>query len=170
MTLIEMEGFLRGKCIPRDMLVNESNAQYLLRKLTELQKDNETLRAMMREVEKQRDKFDAMLTEAVHSMKETEKQRDGLVAELNAVEKIHTDAAFITDDDYDKCPGSAKKVISSLAVMSLPASKVAIAEIGANAVELAIERLLEKFSLTGRIGVLVMVLESFAKELRGGGA
>ncbi|GLY59704.1 hypothetical protein Pcaca05_05620 [Pectobacterium carotovorum subsp. carotovorum] len=55
MTLIEMEGFLRGKCIPRDMLVNESNAQYLLRKLTELQKDNETLRAMMREVEIQRD-------------------------------------------------------------------------------------------------------------------
>lgn len=88
MTLIEMEGFLRGKCIPRDMLVNESNAQYLLRKLTELQKDNETLRAMMREVEKQRDKFDAMLTEAVQSMKETEKQRDGLVAELNAVEKM----------------------------------------------------------------------------------
>lgn len=34
MTLIEMEGFLHGKCLPGDMLVNETNAQYLHRKLT----------------------------------------------------------------------------------------------------------------------------------------
>lgn len=33
MTLIEMEGFLRGKCLPGDILVGETNAQYLLRKL-----------------------------------------------------------------------------------------------------------------------------------------
>lgn len=41
MTLIEMEGFLRGKCLPGDILVGETNAQYLLRKLnaaTELQR------------------------------------------------------------------------------------------------------------------------------------
>lgn len=72
---------------------------------------------------------------AMECVEELEKQRDGLVAELNAVEKIHTDAVFINDDDYDKCPDSVKKVISSLAVISLPASKVAIAEIGARAVE-----------------------------------
>lgn len=34
MTLIEMEGFLSGKCLPGDMLVNETNAQYLHRKLS----------------------------------------------------------------------------------------------------------------------------------------
>lgn len=33
--LIEMEGFLRGKCLPGDMLVNETNAQYLVRKFAE---------------------------------------------------------------------------------------------------------------------------------------
>jgi hypothetical protein len=33
MTLFEMEGFLSGKCLPGDMLVNETNAQYLHRKL-----------------------------------------------------------------------------------------------------------------------------------------
>ncbi|MDI3361177.1 hypothetical protein QQF21_17680 [Lelliottia sp. V89_10] len=37
MTLIEMDGFLRGKCIPLDMKVNETNAEYLLRKMNELQ-------------------------------------------------------------------------------------------------------------------------------------
>ncbi|HGE8334232.1 TPA: hypothetical protein ACGD5E_000304 [Serratia marcescens] len=32
----EMEGFLRGQCVPRDLLVNESNAAYLVRKLSEI--------------------------------------------------------------------------------------------------------------------------------------
>lgn len=40
MTVYEMEGFLRGKCLPGDMKVNESNAQYLVRKLSELQSQN----------------------------------------------------------------------------------------------------------------------------------
>lgn len=35
MNVYEMEGFLRGKCMPRDILVNESTAAYLVRKLNE---------------------------------------------------------------------------------------------------------------------------------------
>lgn len=35
MTVYEMEGFLRGKCIPRDLKVNETNAEYLVRKFAE---------------------------------------------------------------------------------------------------------------------------------------
>ncbi|HHD6386395.1 TPA: ead/Ea22-like family protein [Escherichia coli] len=35
MSLIEMDGFLKGKCIPRDVKVNETNAEYLVRKFTE---------------------------------------------------------------------------------------------------------------------------------------
>lgn len=37
MKLFEMEGFLRGKCLPGDMLVNETNAEYLVRKISGLQ-------------------------------------------------------------------------------------------------------------------------------------
>lgn len=37
MKLFEMEGFLRGKCLPGDMKVNETNAEYLVRKFTELE-------------------------------------------------------------------------------------------------------------------------------------
>ncbi|MEC9697634.1 hypothetical protein RCM87_02940 [Escherichia marmotae] len=32
MSLIEMDAFLKGKCIPRDLKVNETNAEYLVRK------------------------------------------------------------------------------------------------------------------------------------------
>ncbi|EKF9347361.1 TPA: hypothetical protein ACHK02_003261 [Escherichia coli] len=35
MNVFEMEGFLRGKCVPRDLKVNETNAEYLVRKFTE---------------------------------------------------------------------------------------------------------------------------------------
>ncbi|ENT9289035.1 hypothetical protein ABC776_003415 [Salmonella enterica] len=35
MNVFEMEGFLRGKCIPRDLKVNETNAEYLVRKFAE---------------------------------------------------------------------------------------------------------------------------------------
>lgn len=37
MTLIEMDRFLKGKCIPRDLKVNETNAEYLVRKFAEAQ-------------------------------------------------------------------------------------------------------------------------------------
>ncbi|WP_052235234.1 hypothetical protein [Pectobacterium brasiliense] len=132
MTLIEMEGFLRGKCIPRDMLVNESNAQYLLRKLTELQKDNETLRAMMREVEIQRDKFDAMLTEAVQSLKDTEKQRDALAVE-NAALKV-ANKKLISEQQAAWPIGLLESFIAEHEP-EIPATDAAIAEIGAKAVD-----------------------------------
>ncbi|EGQ4573063.1 hypothetical protein LLA23_003992 [Escherichia coli] len=35
MSLIEMDGFLKGKCIPCDLKVNETNAEYLVRKFAE---------------------------------------------------------------------------------------------------------------------------------------
>ena len=37
MTLIEMNGFLKGKCIPSDLKVNETNAEYLVRKFGEIE-------------------------------------------------------------------------------------------------------------------------------------
>ena len=42
MTLIEMNGFLKGKCIPSDLKVNETNAEYLVRKFGELESKLET--------------------------------------------------------------------------------------------------------------------------------
>ncbi|EKM2784539.1 hypothetical protein PUM93_004276 [Escherichia coli] len=35
MSLIEMDGFLKGKCIPCDLKVNETKAEYLVRKFAE---------------------------------------------------------------------------------------------------------------------------------------
>lgn len=42
MTITEMDGFLKGKCIPRDLKVNETSAEYLVRKFGELESKLET--------------------------------------------------------------------------------------------------------------------------------
>ena len=42
MTLIDMDGFLKGKCIPSDLKINETNAEYLVRKFGELESKLET--------------------------------------------------------------------------------------------------------------------------------
>ncbi|HGC3963915.1 TPA: hypothetical protein ACIYJK_001741 [Escherichia coli] len=42
MSLIEIDGFLKGKCFPRDLKVNETNAEYLVRKFGELESKLET--------------------------------------------------------------------------------------------------------------------------------
>lgn len=36
MNVFEMEGFLRGRCVPRDLKVNETDAEYPVRKLMRL--------------------------------------------------------------------------------------------------------------------------------------
>ncbi|MFU0873862.1 hypothetical protein [Kluyvera sichuanensis] len=91
-----------------------------------------------------------------------------LAAELSAIEAIHNDAVFITDEHYEQCPPEVQKIIGSLAVLKIPAYDAYLAEVLAQGVDAAIEQLHKKFEGTGHIGVPVMVLESFAAQLRQG--
>lgn len=60
-----------------------------------------------------------------------------LAAELSAVDKIHNEAVFITDDHYEQCPPEVQKIIRSLAVLQIPACDVFLAEVRAQGVEMA---------------------------------
>ncbi|HHK9580526.1 TPA: ead/Ea22-like family protein [Citrobacter braakii] len=51
MTVYEMEVFLRGNGIPGDLKANESNAQYLVRKFSELQSQNADLAVQLANAE-----------------------------------------------------------------------------------------------------------------------
>lgn len=59
-----------------------------------------------------------------------------LAAELHAVEAIHNEAVFITDDHYSECPPEVQKMIRSLAVMQIPAYQAFLAEVRAQGVEM----------------------------------
>ncbi|EAA6139653.1 hypothetical protein DUU50_12065 [Salmonella enterica subsp. enterica serovar Corvallis] len=58
-----------------------------------------------------------------------------LAAELSAVDKIHNEAVFITDDHYEQCPPEVQKMIRSLAVLQIPAYDAFLAEVRARAVD-----------------------------------
>lgn len=85
MTLIEMDGFLKGKCIPRDLKVNETNAEYLVRKFGELESK---LEAALRECRS-----------AGITIDNLEAKCAALAAESSGMKKFCKDAAF--DADYE---------------------------------------------------------------------
>ena len=51
-----------------------------------------------------------------------------LATELSAVDKIHNEAVFITDDHYEQCPPEVQRMIRSLAVLQIPAYDAFLAE------------------------------------------
>jgi hypothetical protein len=57
-----------------------------------------------------------------------------LAAELSAVDKIHNEAVFITDDHYEQCPPEVQKMICSLAVLQIPAYDAYLAEVRASSI------------------------------------
>lgn len=62
-----------------------------------------------------------------------------LATELSAVDKIHNEAVFITDDHYEQCPPEVQRMIRSLAVLQIPAYGAFLAEVRAQGVDAAIE-------------------------------
>lgn len=97
-----------------------------------------------------------------------EKKCRELAAELSAVDKIHNDAVFITDDHYEQCPPEVQKMIRSLAVLRIPAYNAFLAEVRAQGVEMAMEHMQSSGSLT--FGDCYISLNEFAAQLRKGTA
>ena len=77
MSLIEMDGFLKGRCIPRDLKVNETNAEYLVRKFGELESKLETALRECRSAGITIDNFEAKCAKMAAentSLKQSEKE------------------------------------------------------------------------------------------------
>lgn len=86
MNVYEMEGFLRGRCVPRDLVVNESNAAYLVRKLSEIA-------SVKAERDAQQKRADALAVENAALKRER--------SELSAIgELIRTQDNRITDQPF----------------------------------------------------------------------
>ncbi|EOI5791963.1 hypothetical protein ACMS1S_000079 [Cronobacter malonaticus] len=99
--------------------------------------DNEPLL----DIAKMLSKMATQLDVTTAALREKTKQCNELANELNAVEAIHNDAVFITDEHYDQCPPEVQKIISKLAVMVLPATDAFLREVRAQGVELLAEHL-----------------------------
>ncbi|HBB4097479.1 TPA: hypothetical protein KAU98_001966 [Escherichia coli] len=122
MTLIEMDGFLKGKCIPRDLKVNETNAEYLVRKFGELESKLETA---LRECRSAGITIDNLEAKCV-----------ALAAESAGMKKFCKDAAF--DADYEAELGMERGGFSdALDEIKTPATDAFLAEVRAQGVDMA---------------------------------
>lgn len=116
MSLIEMDGFLKGKCIPRDLKVNETNAEYLVRKFGELESKLETALRECRSAGITIDNLEAKCA--------------ALAAESSGMKKFCKDAAF--DADYEAELGMERGGFSdALNEIKTPATDAFLAEVRA---------------------------------------
>ncbi|HCT6545164.1 TPA: hypothetical protein OT524_004575 [Enterobacter hormaechei] len=152
MKLFEMEGFLRGKCLPGDMKVNETNAEYLVRKFAEADARCAALAA------------------------ENAGVKAGAIKAIEDIQCFYDSEAWHVSEDgesetavvaLDDAKGSVEHFVLNV---KTPATDAFLAEVRAQGVDAAIEHLHKKFDRTGHIGVPVMALEWLAQELRKGGA
>lgn len=76
------------------------------------------------------------ITDMAVQLANSESKCREMAAELSAVDKIHNEAVFITDDHYEQCPPEVQKIIRSLAVLQIPACDAFLAEVPAQGVEM----------------------------------
>ncbi|HDX3144347.1 TPA: hypothetical protein ROA80_001559 [Escherichia coli] len=125
-SLIEMDGFLKGKCIPRDLKVNETNAEYLVRKFGELESKLETALRECRSAGITIDNLEAKCA--------------ALAAESSGMKKFCKDAAF--DADYEAELGMERGGFSdALNEIKTPATDAFLAEVRAQGVEMYADNL-----------------------------
>ncbi len=152
MSLIEMDGFLKGKCIPRDLKVNETNAEYLVRKFGELENKCAALAAE-----------NAMLKKRIEQIIQIINNADNDYCMCGSAMKdhVHSGCGHPTgtfDYHYNQWLDSDNKTT---------ATDSFLAEVRAQGVEMAMEHMQSSGSLT--FGDCYISLNEFAAQLRKGG-
>ncbi|EKH2308781.1 hypothetical protein O4M38_003247 [Escherichia coli] len=167
MSLIEMDGFLKGKCIPRDLKVNETNAEYLVRKFAEAeakisalsedhQKAIESIKQADAAVKLAHEKFSALAAEnaAMHEA-------------IEAVRSVADNSSGIAGWHLNGDIATWEEILPEINDIETPATDSFLAEVRAQGVEMAMEHMQSSGSLT--FGDCYISLNEFAAELRKGG-
>ncbi|EMJ3907570.1 hypothetical protein RVW19_000943 [Escherichia coli] len=165
MTLIEMDRFLKGKCIPSDLKVNETNAEYLVRKFGELESKLETA---LRECRSAGITIDNLEAKCAALAAENAGLKSGAMDEIKVINR--GGQAYCVKDGVQVNPMYARgwndyraKSLQS----DTPATDAFLAEVRAQGVEMAMEHMQSSGSLT--FGDCYISLNEFADQLRKGG-
>ncbi|HDK2259947.1 TPA: hypothetical protein PRX72_002216 [Escherichia coli] len=152
MSLIEMDGFLKGKCIPRDLKVNETNAEYLVRKFAEAE-------ATISELAEDRQKAIESIKQADAAVKLAHEKFSALAAENAAIKFYLRNGPVIRK--------GGELAAAHQFAPETPATDTFLAEVRAQGVEMAMEHMQSSGSLT--FGDCYISLNEFAAQLRKGG-
>lgn len=151
MTLIEMDGFLKGKCIPRDLKVNETNAEYLVRKFAEAE-------AKISALSEDQQKAIESIKQADAAVKLAHEKFSALAAENAALKQSEKEFNDFCREEFSEWEDD---------VTETPTTDAFLAEVRAQGVEMAMEHMQSSGSLT--FGDCYISLNEFAAELRKGG-
>ncbi|WP_254302278.1 hypothetical protein [Citrobacter braakii] len=111
------------------------------------------------------------LTDMAVQLANAESKCRELAAELSAVDKIHNEAVFITDDHYEQCPPEVQKMIRSLAVLQIPAYDAFLAEVRAQGVESGINTVIAMMNHQHpATSQAIDILQTHAAQIRKGAA
>ncbi|EMX2993536.1 hypothetical protein AAG156_004820 [Escherichia coli] len=136
MSLIEMDGFLKGKCTPRDLKVNETNAEYLVRKFGELESKLETA---LRECRSAGITIDNLEAKCAALAAENAGLKSGILQASENMEAHHDDhGLFSYDADGEQMDAllrlcDAQDSIASLENVKTPDTDAFLAEVRAQA-------------------------------------
>ncbi|EJI0861633.1 ead/Ea22-like family protein [Escherichia coli] len=166
MSLIEMDGFLKGKCIPRDLKVNETNAEYLVRKFAEAeakisalsedqQRAIESIKQDDAAVKLAHEKFSALAAENELARKAVQAFCDVVGDNTEVIAEVVGRDGVLVILEAMKATGN------------MPATDAFLAEVRAHGVEMAMEHMQSSGSLT--FGDCYISLNEFAAQLRKGG-
>ncbi|EQA2073145.1 hypothetical protein [Escherichia coli] len=140
MKLFEMEGFLRGKCLPGDMKVNETNAEYLVRKFTELEQklaeSQRELRAADATIENLQMQLNAEREAKLALAAENAGMKSAVIERKNLSEEIRKAGRPPHTDFWHQSIYMADKKVDD-ALNSTPATDAFLAEVRAQGVEMA---------------------------------
>ncbi|MDK2579421.1 hypothetical protein [Citrobacter portucalensis] len=111
------------------------------------------------------------LTDMAVQLANAESKCREMVAELSAVDKIHNEAVFITDENYEQSPPEVQKMIRSLAVLQIPDYDTFLAEVRASCVESAINTVIAMMNHQHPVtSKAIDILRVHAAQLRKGAA
>ena len=141
MSLIEMDGFLKGKCIPSDLKVNETNAEYLVRKFAEAeakisalsedhQKAIESIKQADAAVKLAHEKFSALAAENA-VMLET----------IEAVRSVADNSSGIAGWHLNGDIATWEEILPEINDIETPATDAFLAEVRAQGVEMYADNL-----------------------------
>nr|WP_258134316.1 hypothetical protein [Escherichia coli] len=151
MNVFEMEGFLRGRCVPRDLKVNETNSEYLARKFGELESKLETALRECRSAGITIDNLEAKCA--------------ALAAENAGLNKFIAQSCYVFDGEQDEI-SDAYICATDGGMPQTPATDAFLAEVRAQGVEM----FSEKFGGGTPLSNMVKeVAADFAAKLRKGG-
>ncbi|EFR1253411.1 hypothetical protein HZM99_003229 [Salmonella enterica] len=179
MKLYEMEGFLRGKCIPGDMKINETNAEYLVRKFSEADSEITHLKKKLSVINSLMDAAEQANKLAQEATEKLVQERNQLASEnaglkSKAAELVHEASevysaynSTITEPDGDFMD---MQTLQEMQCVETPATDAFLAEVRAQGVEMFAKQTGESDQGNGLMKAISRRAIKFAAQIRKGDA